>query len=62
MICSGGEIVIDCLKRNGVDVIFSYPGGSLTGFYDTLFDADLKHIMSRAEHMLQTAMQEQLVK
>lgn len=47
MICSGGEIVIDCLKRNGVDVIFSYPGGSLTGFYDTLFDADLKHILPR---------------
>ena len=49
MICSGGEIVIDCLKRNGVDVIFSYPGGSLTGFYDTLFDADLKHILPRHE-------------
>ena len=49
MICSGGEIVIDCLKRNGVDVIFSYPGGALTGFYDTLFDADLKHILPRHE-------------
>lgn len=49
MICSGGEIVIDCLKRNGVDVIFSYPGGSLTGFYDTLFDSDLKHILPRHE-------------
>lgn len=49
MICSGGEIVIDCLKRNGVEVIFSYPGGSLTGFYDTLFDSDLKHILPRHE-------------
>lgn len=49
MICTGGEIVIDCLKRGGVEVIFSYPGGSLTGFYDTLFDSDLKHILPRHE-------------
>ena len=49
MVYTGGEIVIDCLKKGGVDVIFSYPGGSLTGFYDTLFDSDLRHILPRHE-------------
>lgn len=46
---SGGEILIECLKNAGVDVMFSYPGGSLTGFYNTLFDSDLRHILPRHE-------------
>ena len=46
---SGGEILIECMKNAGVDTIFSYPGGSLTGFYDTLFDSDLHHILPRHE-------------
>lgn len=46
---SGGAILIQCLKNAGVDVMFSYPGGSLTGFYDTLFDSDLRHILPRHE-------------
>lgn len=48
-ILSGGEIVIECLKKAGVDTVFGYPGGALIGFYDTLFDADLKHILPRHE-------------
>lgn len=48
-ILSGGEILIECMKNAGVDTIFSYPGGSLTGFYDTLFDSDLRHILPRHE-------------
>ena len=46
---SGGEIVIECMKKAGVDLMFSYPGGSLTGFYDTLFDSDLHHVLPRHE-------------
>ena len=46
---SGSEILIECLKAEGVDTIFGYPGGVLVGFYDTLFDANIKHVLPRHE-------------
>ncbi|WP_273264610.1 biosynthetic-type acetolactate synthase large subunit [Flexistipes sinusarabici] len=46
---TGAEILVDCLKAEKVDVIFGYPGGVLLGIYDTLFDADLRHILPRHE-------------
>lgn len=46
---TGAEILVDCLKAENVDVIFGYPGGVLLGIYDTLFDADLRHILPRHE-------------
>lgn len=48
-IASGGEILIDSLKKAGVEIIFGYPGGSLIGFYDTLFNSDIKHVLPRHE-------------
>lgn len=46
---TGAEILVECLKRENVEVIFGYPGGVLLGIYDTLFDADIKHILPRHE-------------
>ncbi len=46
---SGSEILIECLKAEGVETIFGYPGGVLVGFYDTLFDANIKHVLPRHE-------------
>ncbi|MBI3615050.1 MAG: biosynthetic-type acetolactate synthase large subunit [Candidatus Omnitrophica bacterium] len=45
----GAQILIECLKREGVDVIFGYPGGANLPIYDALYDAPLKHILVRHE-------------
>ena len=38
MIMSGARAIIECLREQGVDTIFGYPGGSVLPFYDALVD------------------------
>lgn len=45
----GAEILLHCLKKEGVDVIFGYPGGQALPIYNALFDSDIKHILVRHE-------------
>ncbi|WP_031435722.1 acetolactate synthase 3 large subunit [Methylomarinum vadi] len=47
---SGGEIVVQCLKDEGVEYIFGYPGGAVLHLYDALFHQEnIKHILVRHE-------------
>jgi acetolactate synthase I/II/III large subunit len=47
---TGAEIVVRCLKDEGVDTIFGYPGGAVLHIYDALFNQeDVKHILVRHE-------------
>jgi acetolactate synthase-1/2/3 large subunit len=46
---TGGEILIECLKKEGVDTIFGYPGGAVLPIYDALYDSDIRHILTRHE-------------
>ncbi|HEX7027484.1 MAG TPA: thiamine pyrophosphate-binding protein, partial [Gammaproteobacteria bacterium] len=47
---SGGEILIRCLKEEGVEMIFGYPGGAVLHIYDALFQQkDVAHILVRHE-------------
>lgn len=47
---SGAEIVIRCLKDEGVEKIFGYPGGAVLHLYDALFQQeDVQHILVRHE-------------
>jgi len=46
---TGGQAVIECLKREGVDVIFGLPGGVLLPLYDVIYHSGLKHILVRHE-------------
>ncbi|MCL0105990.1 thiamine pyrophosphate-binding protein, partial [Thermodesulfovibrionales bacterium] len=47
---SGAEIIIECLKREGVKHIFGYPGGVVLGIFDHLYnDKDLELILARHE-------------
>ena len=47
---SGGEIVVQCLKDEGVEYLFGYPGGSVLHIYDALFKQDdVRHILVRHE-------------
>ncbi len=44
----GAEIVLECLKKEGVDTIFGYPGGSVIPLYDALYlyKKDFNHILT----------------
>jgi acetolactate synthase-1/2/3 large subunit len=46
---TGGQAVIECLKREGVDVVFGLPGGVLLPLYDVIYHSGLKHILVRHE-------------
>ena len=47
---SGSQIIIECLKKEGVEFIFGYPGGAVLHIYDALFgDKKIKHILTRHE-------------
>ncbi len=47
---SGAEIILQCLKNEGVTDIFGYPGGAILPFYDALYlQDDIKHILTRHE-------------
>ena len=46
MIMSGAKAVIECLKEQGVEIIFGYPGGMILPLYDALFDEkDIRQIL-----------------
>ncbi|MBE3089484.1 MAG: biosynthetic-type acetolactate synthase large subunit [Actinobacteria bacterium] len=46
---NGAQMLIKCLKEEGVEVIFGFPGGMVIPIYDALFDSDIKHILVRHE-------------
>ena len=47
---SGGHILVECLKDEGVEFVFGYPGGSVLHIYDAIFHQDqVKHILVRHE-------------
>src|SRR6267143_1664980 len=47
---AGARIVLECLKRQGVDLIFGLPGGAVLPIYDALYDFQgLRHILVRQE-------------
>ena len=46
----GAKIVLECIKREGVDIIFGLPGGAVLPIYDALYDFEgLRHILVRQE-------------
>lgn len=46
---SGAEIMVKCLKAEGVSVVFGYPGAAICPFYDKIYDSGIKHILVREE-------------
>lgn len=50
MIMTGAQILLECLVREGVDVIFGFPGGAVIDIYDSLPQyPQLRHILMRHE-------------
>ena len=47
---NGSQIVLECLKAEGVDVMFGLPGGAILPFYQTLPEyPEIRHILVRHE-------------
>ncbi len=47
---TGAQIVIECLKEQGVDTVFGYPGGAILNVYDELYKhQEIKHILTSHE-------------
>lgn len=48
---TGSEIVIECLKEQGVDTVFGYPGGTILNVYDALYkhSDEINHILTSHE-------------
>ena len=51
MLLNGSEILIECLKEQGVDTVFGYPGGTILNVYDALYKHkdEIRHILTSHE-------------
>ena len=51
MVLTGAEIVVACLKEQGVDTVFGYPGGAILNIYDALYKHadEIRHILTSHE-------------
>lgn len=46
---TGAQILWECLVREGVDVVFGYPGGAILPAYDAMLDYPVRHVLVRHE-------------
>ena len=48
---TGAQIVIECLKEQGVDTVFGYPGGTILNIYDELYkhQEEIHHVLTSHE-------------
>lgn len=48
---TGAEIIIECVKEQGVDTVFGYPGGQILNVYDELYKHrdEIRHILTSHE-------------
>ena len=45
----GAQIVLDCLRAEGVELAFGYPGGAIMPLYDALEGSGIRHVLTRHE-------------
>lgn len=43
------KAMVNCLKEEGIKVVFGYPGAAICPFYDELYSSDIKHVLVRHE-------------
>ncbi|HIY18609.1 MAG TPA: biosynthetic-type acetolactate synthase large subunit [Candidatus Blautia avistercoris] len=48
---TGAQIIIECLKEQGVDTVFGYPGGAILNIYDALYEYrdEIRHVLTSHE-------------
>ena len=48
---TGSQVIIECLKEQGVDTVFGYPGGAILNVYDELYKhPEIKHVLTSHGH------------
>src|ERR1700749_1635396 len=45
----GADIVLQCMRAEGVDLVFGYPGGAIMPLYDALDGSGIRHVLTRHE-------------
>lgn len=46
---NGSQLLMECLKLQGVTQLFGYPGGAIMPVYDAIYDAGIDHLLCRQE-------------
>lgn len=46
---NGAQIMVKCLEKEGVKIVFGYPGAAICPFYDELYQSEIHHILVRQE-------------
>ncbi|MCM1106226.1 MAG: biosynthetic-type acetolactate synthase large subunit [Blautia sp.] len=50
MLLTGSQVIIECLKEQGVDTVFGYPGGAILNVYDELYKhPEIRHVLTSHE-------------
>ena len=50
MTLTGSQIIMECLKEQGVDTVFGYPGGAILNVYDEIYKhPEIKHVLTSHE-------------
>ena len=50
MTLTGSQIIMECLKEQGVDTVFGYPGGAILNVYDEIYKhSEIKHVLTSHE-------------
>ena len=51
MLLTGSQILVECLKEQGVDTVFGYPGGAVLNIYDELYrhQEEIHHVLTSHE-------------
>lgn len=46
---TGAQAMVECLKREGVALVFGYPGAAILPFYESMSGSGIRHVLTRSE-------------
>ncbi len=46
---NGADAIIKCLEKEGVEIVFGYPGVAICPFYNSILDSDIRTVLIRTE-------------
>ncbi|MDF2874043.1 MAG: ilvB, partial [Sporomusa sp.] len=46
MLMTGAQAIVECLRKQGVDTVFGYPGGTILPLYDALYGSPVRHVLT----------------
>lgn len=46
---NGAQIIVKCLEKEGINIVFGYPGATIAPFYDAIIDSNITHVLTRQE-------------